>query len=184
MDNLIPSAHLDVRAFARSAGVLAGRAPLSVFARVTQDCLGSAVGLEVAWTARGELRGDAADQAQVWLYVQATTELPLTCQRCLDAVWTPLVVDQWFRFVANEEIAAEQDDDADEDLLVLDGEFNLCELLEDELVLALPLIPTHSVCPSQPALSVQDAAFDAPVGKPNPFAALAKLKLPKAGQAD
>jgi len=184
MDDLIPSAHLDVGAFARTGGALAGRAPLSVFARVAQDCHGAAADVEVVWSARGELRSDELDQPQAWLHVRATTELPLTCQRCLDAVQTPLVVDQWFRFVASEEIAAAQDDDAAEDLLVLDGEFNLCELLEDELVLALPLIPSHTVCPSQPVLSVQDAAFDTPSEKPNPFSVLAKLKSPKVGQAD
>jgi uncharacterized protein len=179
MDKLIPTTHLDVRAFARSGGSLAGRAPLSAFARVADDCHGSVDDVEVSWSARGELRRDQTAQAQVWLHLQAKTELPLTCQRCLDIALITLVVDQPFRFVADEEAVAEQDDEAVEDLLVLGADLNLLELIEDELVLAMPLIAHHEVCPTPPSLSVQDEGFDAPVDKPGPFAALAAIKSVK-----
>ena len=179
MDKLTPTTHLDIRAFGRSGGTLAGRAPLSAFARVADDCHGSVVNVEVSWSARGQLRRDEAGQPQVWLHLQADTKVPLTCQRCLDITHIALVVDQQFRFVADEETAAEQDDDATEDLLVLGADLNLLELVEDELVLAMPLIAHHAVCPTPLALSVQDVEFDAPVDKPNPFAALAAIKKGK-----
>ncbi len=179
MDKLTPTTHLDIRAFGRSGGTLAGRAPLSAFARVADDCHGSVVNVEVSWSARGQLRRDEAGQAQVWLHLQANAEVPLTCQRCLDIAHIALAVDQQFRFVADEETAAEQDDEAAEDLLVLGADLNLHELIEDELVLAMPLIAHHEVCPKPPTLSVQDAQFDVPVDKPSPFAALAAIRSGK-----
>ena len=183
MDNLTPTTHLDVRAFARSGGALAGRAPLSAFDRVAHDCNGSVADVEVSWSAGGQLQRDEAGQAQVWLHLRANTEVPLTCQRCLDIVKFALTVDQQFRFVADEETAAEQDDEAAEDLLVLRADLNLRELLEDELVLAMPLIPTHTVCPTPPRLSARDADFDeAGPAKPHAFAVLAKLKSGKDGK--
>jgi uncharacterized protein len=89
-------------------------------------------------------------------------------------------VDQWFRFVPDEETVEQQDDDACEDLLVESAEFDLRALVEDELVLAMPLIASHATCPTPPRLSAQDAGFEAPATvRPQPFAALARLRQGK-----
>ena len=113
----------------------------------------------------------------IWLHLTADTSLPLTCQRCMSTVQTPLQVNQWYRFVASEDIAMAEDDASDEDLLVLSPQFDLAEVLEDELLMALPLVPMHDICPELPALSagVLDA-LKSVADKPNPFAALAQLK--------
>jgi uncharacterized protein len=80
-------------------------------------------------------------------------------------------IDRWFRFVESEEVALAQDDDCEEDLLVMSPQFDLLNLLEDELLLDLPLVPMHERCPdSLPALEQPEAV------KPNPFAVLAGLK--------
>ncbi len=114
------------------------------------------------------------------LHLQIDTALFLTCQRCLEPVETTIAVDQWFRFVPDEETADAQDDDSEEDLLVESEEFDLRELLEDELVLAMPLIPSHGVCPTMPALSASDPDFDGAVQPmPHAFAVLEKLKSGK-----
>jgi uncharacterized protein len=98
----------------------------------------------------------------------------------MGAVQAPLQVDQWYRFVATEDIAMAEDDASEEDLLVLASQFDLLAVLEDELLMALPLVPMHEACPELPAFSAgvievtgADTALEA---KPNPFAALAKLK--------
>ena len=94
-----------------------------------------------------------------------------------------LLVDRWFRFVADEATATAQDDTCEEDLLVMAGDFSVLGLLEDELVLELPLIARHGECPVQPKLQVADAAFVAEqTSREKPFAALAGLKLPKRGE--
>ena len=55
--------------------------------------------------------------------------------------------------------------------------FRSIEVLEDELLMALPLVPMHDVCPEVPVFSagVLDVPEN-PADKPNPFAALAQLK--------
>jgi uncharacterized protein len=79
--------------------------------------------------------------------------------------------------VATEEIAMEQDDASEEDLLVMLPQFDLLGLLEDELLMALPLVPMHDECPVLPTFSagMMDVPESVP-DKPNPFAALAQLK--------
>jgi uncharacterized protein len=122
------------------------------------------------------LRAGSGPEADVWLHLTASTTLPLICQRCLTPVETPLEVDQWYRFVGTEEIAMAEDDDCEEDLLVMEPQFDLLAVLEDELLMALPVVPMHEQCPT--ALPVQPAGPDLGQAgeKPNPFAALAQLK--------
>ena len=95
----------------------------------------------------------------------------------MGSVQTPLHFDQWYRFVATEDIAMAEDDESEEDLLVMEPQFDLLALLEDELLMALPLVPMHDECPEPPVLRVGDADVpeEAPT-KPNPFAMLAQLK--------
>jgi uncharacterized protein len=86
-------------------------------------------------------------------------------------------VQQDFRFVADEATAAMEDEDSEEDVLVLSSDLDVWELMEDELIMTLPLVPKHSVCPTQVPMSVADEAFEvSQEARPNPFAALAKLK--------
>jgi uncharacterized protein len=156
---------------------LVERTPLHHLERLTQESTGLQPDLTVDWQAAAELRVGAAGQMDTWLHLQATTAVPLTCQRCMATVQTPLQVNQWYRFVATEEIAMEQDDASEEDLLVMLPQFDLLGLLEDELLMALPLVPMHDECPVLPAFSA--GMVDAPESvpdKPNPFAALAQLK--------
>jgi len=180
-----PSNHLDMRAFARSAGQVGGVLPLADFARVAADCVDGGSDVQVTWSAQGQLRGGDGMPDAPWLHLQVHGELPLVCQRCLDPVRTPVAVDQWFRFVPDEETAERQDDDASEDLLVESAEFDLFALVEDELVLAMPLIASHERCPAPPRLSAQDAGFEATAEqRPQPFAALARLRQQGTGEAE
>ena len=130
----------------------------------------------VQWQARGELRPQTGADDQVWLHLSAQASVPLTCQRCMTTVSTALEIDQWYRFVDSEEIAMAEDDEAEEDLLVMAPQFDLMALLEDELLMALPLVPMHETCPVTPVFSAGDPAVEAAEAKPNPFAVLGQLK--------
>lgn len=177
---LSPTTHLDVRAFARTAGALGGEVPLSTFARVAEECVDDGGETTVRWSAQGQARDAGGSQSTPWLHLQLHAELPLVCQRCLEPVHTQVQVDQWFRFVPDEETAEQQDDDAAEDLLVESPAFDLHALVEDELVLAMPLIASHATCPVPPRLSAQDADFDAAAEiRPRAFAALGQLRKGK-----
>jgi uncharacterized protein len=168
---------LDVAAFAKAAGDLADRWPLRLFDRLTETAVADALpadGGDVAWHARGEARPMRGAETQVWLHVGATTCVPLECQRCLRAVEVPLSIERSFLFVHGEDAAAQLDTDSEDDVLALTRALDLRELVEDELLLALPIVPRHDVCPVP---LVPPAAVDEPLAeKPNPFAALAALK--------
>ena len=124
-----------------------------------------------------KLRPQSGAEDQVWLHLSAHTAVPLTCQRCMAAVSTALEVEQWYRFVESEEVAMAEDDESEEDLLVMLPQFDLLTLIEDELLMALPLVPMHASCPEIPRFSVVDPDFDAAAPESvNPFAVLAHFK--------
>jgi uncharacterized protein len=77
-------------------------------------------------------------------------------------------------------VAAAQDETSEEDVLALSRDFNLFELIEDEVLMSLPLVPRHEVCPVAVKLAVVDPDFESALeDKPKPFAALAKLRTSK-----
>ena len=169
--------HLDVKAFAQSAGEIAGQDLLSKYGRLMQETQGLGADRMLSWSAHGELHADEAGAEQVWLHLTVDVSLPLTCQRCMGPVDLAVAVNRSFRFVANEEAAEAQDDEAEEDVLALSPDFKLSDLIEDEVLMALPLVPRHEECPVEVKLAVADPGFDAASAeKRNPFAVLAKLQ--------
>ena len=69
--------------------------------------------------------------------------LPAAAARCR---WQ---VERRIRFVDGEDAGGALDADSDDDVLALTPALDLHELVEDELLLALPLVPRHEVCPSR-----------------------------------
>lgn len=168
---------LDVAALAKEADRLEGRWPLRGFERLIESTPADARPLEsdeVVWQAAGEMRPVRGGAPEVWLHVGAEAAVKLECQRCLQPVAVPLAVQRSFRFAPDETTAAQIDADSEDDVLVLTRALDLHELVEDELILALPLVPRHDLCP-QPLEAPADAE-EAPAERPNPFAALAALK--------
>ena len=166
-----------MQAFAQDGVPLIETTLLQNMERLAQETQGLQPDSAVNWQASAELRPRAGADDEVWLHLQAKTSVPLTCQRCMGAVVTPLEVDQWYRFVADEDIAMAEDDESEEDLLVMEPQFDLLAVLEDELLMALPLVPMHEACPVAPTLRAGEAELAGEAGeKPNPFAVLAQLK--------
>ncbi|KQT09007.1 YceD family protein [Ramlibacter sp. Leaf400] len=170
---------LDVQAFAEDAAQLSGQAELRGFARLSEEAGGRGGERPVTWSAQGELLNPRHVHPEVWLHLNASTVLPLTCQRCLEPVDIPLAVDRSFRFVADEQTAAAQDDEAEEDLLALSRAFDLLDLVEDELLMEVPVVPRHETCPAPVRLSAADPDFEEAAPAENPFAALKGLKVGK-----
>lgn len=175
---------LDLKTLANAGSTVAGTEMLSKYERLAQEARGLAPDVSLEWSARGEVISALTGEDQVWLHVAARVTVPLICQRCMGPLDVALDVSPSFRFVATEEIALAQDEDAEEDVLVFSREFNLAALIEDELLMALPLIPRHELCPTQVKLSASDSEFDRASGeKTNPFSALAKLQGLKPGNS-
>lgn len=171
---------LDVKAFAQAGAHLSGHDSLLKYERLASEAKGLHPDLLVDWQAHGEVRATHGIGGQIWLHLTVRALFPMTCQRCLTTVDVPLEVDREFRFVADEATAEALDDDSEEDLLALSREFNLRELIEDELLMALPVVPRHEECPTAVPLASTDEDFEeANAQKPNPFAALASLRKGK-----
>jgi len=168
---------LDVRRFAEAAGELAAEDHVGRYARLMAETEARGADRPLRWTARGELRNPGHLSPQPWIHLKAHTALPLVCQRCLAPVDVPVAVERSFRFVADEATAAAEDDEADEDVLAQSRVFDLVELVEDELLMALPVAPRHESCPEAVTMSAGGPEFEAALGRrQNPFAALARLK--------
>ncbi len=171
---------LDVQAFALAGGQLASEGMATPFDRLRGECAPGSGDLEpMSWQAHGEMRAQGAGKAQPWLHLVAEGALTVVCQRCLGPVKVPLSVDRWFRFVADEAAAEAEDDESEEDVLALEPRPDLEALLEDELLMALPLVPMHEVCPEPVVMRVADGDVSKPEDeepRKSPFAELARLK--------
>lgn len=177
MKNEFAPQHLHIAAFAKSQGTLAGEEKLTTFGRLLEESKGVGGETWVNYSAHGDMRPDAAGMDEPWVHLSAQATLSLVCQRCLGAVDVPVQCERDFRFVATEELAEVEDEESEEDVLVLSKSFDLLELIEDELLMSIPLVPMHEECPKPVTLQVADAGFDAQGDeKPNPFAVLQQLK--------
>lgn len=170
---------LDVAALAADGAEISGRWPLPELPRLTADePLGADPSTrEVTWSARGERRRVGGGD-QTWLHLQAQAQAQRECQRCLQPVTVALDVDRWLRFVPDENTAAAMDAELDEDVLTLEPRLDLRQLVEDELLLALPIVPRHEECPEPLPLPQDD---DAEPAAEHPFAALAALRRAGSG---
>ncbi|MFY7864464.1 DUF177 domain-containing protein [Roseateles sp.] len=173
---------LDVAAFARDGAELSGELAAASLLRLADAAAPEAPASAwpaVTWRVTGERREERGAEAQTWLHLEASALVRLTCQRCLQPVEEAIELSHWFRFVKDEAEALSVDAESEEDLLVLTRSLDVIELLEDELLLSLPLVPRHETCP-QPLVAPVDPALQemerAEEQRPHPFAALAALK--------
>ena len=166
----------NLTAWAQSGQLASGQVELAELPRLRADLdLSGPPATPLGWQAQVEQREIAGGPPQLWLHLLAQAHLPMSCQRCLKPAEQEVQVDRWFRFVESEEVAEAEDDDSEEDLLVFEPQFDLLQLLEDELLLDLPLVPMHDSCPQPPVLTQPDG-LELEAEKPHPFAALAQLK--------
>jgi uncharacterized protein len=168
---------LDVVRLAVAGETVTGELGPSALQRLTADA--PLTGDEpVHWAATGEQRRPLGAAPQTWLHLSARATVTLTCQRCLQPLTEALKVDRWLRFVADEAQAERLDEESEEDVLALPslGLVDLPALVEDELILALPIVPRHETCP-QPLTVPAEVE---PV-RTRPFEALAALKRTKPG---
>ena len=108
------------------------------------------------------------------LRVQAWTELALECQRTLETFAYPVEVDTRLGLIDNEQQETGLPEGV-EPLLLDDGMLRPAAVIEDELLLALPLVP---VKPGSrlPEFDSGQAVADEADARENPFAVLGKLK--------
>ena len=168
---------LDVAAFAAEGSSLQGNWPLAGMTRLLESidaASDAAPTAGVMWHASGAASPARGRTPRAWLQVSASAEVVLTCQRCLGPLAVALRVARRFGFVGDEAEAAALDAESEDDVLKLERSFDLHALIEDELLLALPLVPRHADC-SPPAVKADEAlGLQAP--QAHPFAALDALR--------
>ena len=160
---------LDLGAFINEEARLEGQLPVVALSRLAS---GLAQDLDLTplapltWWAEGRLVPQRVGGPQLWLDLHAEGDLPWECQRCPQPVFIPVTV-----------------------VLAISRQFDLLALIEDELIMAQPIVPRHDECPTD-VQSLMQSGLVAPDGtpvaetpdeesvtdKPHPFAVLASLK--------
>ena len=111
-----------------------------------------------------------------YLSLKASGSLPLECQRTLEVFELEVAIDQRLGLITREEDEAALPPGY-EPLLMETGELKPADVIEDELILALPVVPIKPGSESE-----NTAVWDAtpPEGATGPFAELARLKKSRA----
>jgi len=95
----------------------------------------------------------------------------LTCQSSLDTFRHPVSIDDRLVLVDDESRLPPMQEESDtEDYLVADGPLDVLELVEDAVILALPMVPR------KPGLETEAESKEPEDDKPSPFAKLSGLK--------
>lgn len=103
------------------------------------------------------------------LHLHVTGTLLLSCQRCLEAVRFDLDIVSHLELVPGDsELSQDELEDDTRDFLPVAGGIELAELVEDEVLLALPVAPRHERCGLPGAAGVGE--------RNTPFAVLAGLR--------
>jgi uncharacterized protein len=145
-----------------------GVLPLSALPRLKQALL------DAEGECRYELDFSRHPLGHQVLRVQVRAELPLQCQRSLERFLYPVRIDQDLGLVRDEAQEDSLPEGMEAVLVGEDGALHPADLIEDELLLAVPVVP---IDPDAPELSPEWAlAPEEKEEKPNPFAALAALK--------
>jgi len=112
------------------------------------------------------LRGAILKDGKPWLRISVSGELQLICQRCLEPVEWPVAIEAELQLSEDEREVETAEDDIDRALAK--PSMNVAQMVEDEVILALPMVPRHEQCEHADA------------GKPeriSPFGALSALKV-------
>lgn len=115
------------------------------------------------------LEGSLDESRKPRLDLAVQGELILRCQRCLAGLHWPVDIRVVLQPVRpGQPIPDEELENDAIDALEVDGELDVVALVEDEVLLALPIAPRHEDCePPRP---------EGGTGKESPFAALASLR--------
>jgi uncharacterized protein len=149
--------------FARHGGSLNGSVAVAELSRLADQLADPAGSLAF------ELHGMRDEEGKSFLELRITGSVNLRCQRCLSPLLYPVAIESTLMLVApGEEWPDEELEDDGIDAIEASHELAVLSLVEDEVLLAVPVAPRHEVCALPAKLEAEP--------RPSPFAALAKLK--------
>ena len=148
--------------FARTGAKLQGAWPVADFPRL-RDALRTDEG-----TLHYELRGVPEAQGHPGLRLKVDGALQFSCQRCLGALEYPLHIEVLLQLAATQaEVDAEPLQADGPERIVASREMPVHDLVEDELLLAIPLALRHERCAGRQARAARQGR--------SPFAGLRGL---------
>ena len=154
---------IDSLAFARAGSTAVGFIELATMPRLAE----SIADQQGRLTCR--VSGSRDAEGKSWVTLEVSGSLALVCQRCLKNVAFPVDVRSRLLLVpAGQPWPDEELAEDGYDAVAAENEMGLSSLIEDELLLVLPIAPMHDICEApMPLIEELD---------PSPFAVLAKLK--------
>jgi uncharacterized protein len=161
-----------VKMFARMGSITADL-PLARLQRFSEQLSGTAQTRAVAV----DLTFGTDEEGRRLLSGTLDTQVPVACQRCLQDM--EIVLHSTLSLlVFDTEEEVEQLPESREGVVMTEDGLDVVALIEDELILSLPMIPMHED-PACNRVLVKLKEGGEPESRPNPFAALAALKAPK-----
>jgi len=149
---------IDGLQFARSGSEQRGSLTIDSLPRLAQ-MQASTEGLEY------RLCGGTASTGRACLRISVKGSVQLVCQRCLGPLLFPLKVEAELQLAEDAREIAQADDDIDR--VLASSAMDVAQLVEDEVILALPMVPRHETCAADGAPSQSKTA---------PMGALASFK--------
>lgn len=165
---------VDLKRYADQGVMLEGELELSKMSRLLESLTSDEGSIKVA------INFGIDEQRIRYMRIEATAELMLRCQRCMQPVEQQVVLNSALGLISSE-AQAERLTGEYEPFLIPDAQTAIAEIIEDELILALPIVPRHAdqLACAPVDYSSDDAEQEKVVEqeeKVNPFAALSDLK--------
>ena len=154
---------IDLQALAKDGGRVHRTVPVESLGRLVESLL------EPVGTVTFEFQGERDDEGKLYVDLQIQGDLVLQCQRCLEAmVWPCNVQNRLLLLRSGEELPENELENDAVDALEVEPLTDLLALVEDEVLLAMPLVPRHENCEPPVKAGVDDEI--------SPFAVLRQLR--------
>ena len=161
---------IDVFALCKEQATIKGELPIALLTRLAADLTRHDGVLNY------QLSGTTDDKKRALLRIQVNGSLMMRCQRCLEDMQHAVDVDYTVQLVHSEQELDSEEDElnavaegrADIEKIVGSKTFDTLNLLEDEIILSLPIVTTHKNCEKTLPMSAGE--------KTSPFDALRALK--------
>lgn len=163
---------IDSLKFAAEESCIAGKLALMRLTRL-HDVLASREGwLDCELVGFREADKVGGGETKLGLHLQVRGRLDMYCQRCLAEVGIDCTIDSRLLLIPPDAEWPVEDLESDDfDAIPANRELSVMSLVEEEVLLALPIVPHHAVC--QPPAKTGAAKEKS---EPSPFAVLAGLK--------
>src|SRR5712664_1298734 len=133
---------IDSLQFARAASEQRGVLGMEKLQRLAKmQC--STEGLEYC------LRGGRTGNGKPCLRLSVRGSVELLCQRCLEPIQVPIAIDAELQLAESVREVSEADDEIDR--VLASRHMDVGGLVEDEVILALPMVPRQEQCMHRPA---------------------------------